>query len=568
MLKTFALRERQCLWSSMGRPGSPTCSRRCAASGKLTYDLTLAELRPGDTLDRGDHRIQAFEVEHGVNANGYALPRPSGRVASTSRRRARWACRRPVFGRLQAGEAVTGADGREVQPQQVLGPPRPGRKVVIAGDTRPARVVLEAAQGADLLVHEATFAAEEQERADETLHATAADVAQLARAAEVRMLALTHLSNRYFGPEIAREARAVFPETVVPRDFDIIDVRFPERRAAPRKRRGARGHTRRANCMAGMVQVAVARDLTEAEEIQTILRSAGIPSELHLAVEQHPTALADGPEGARGRRIARSGSARDRGDDRPRRAHRRPLANRPHPTSGRWRAPTTASGPSTTTGSFSRSSSRRASRGRRVLDVGCGTGRLAVALAEGGARVWGIDPSEEMLAQARAHDGGRRAQASLGRGASIQGRLVRGRGLPLGRPPARQAARLRRDTARSRAGRASRARHFRPESLDRFWISKVFPAIVEIDRARFPTEAQLAGELADAGFETVRTRRLTQTGRLDRGEALERIRGRYISTLQLLGDEELAEGLARRSASFGEVVEDAREWLVVAAERP
>src|SRR5918992_446948 len=134
-----------------------------------------------------------------------------------------------LFGRLQAGEAVTGADGREVQPQQVLGPPRPGRKVVIAGDTRPARVVLEAAQGADLLVHEATFAAEEQERADETLHATAAQVAQLARAADVRMLALTHLSNRYFGPEIAREARAVFPETVVPRDFDIIDVRFPER---------------------------------------------------------------------------------------------------------------------------------------------------------------------------------------------------------------------------------------------------------------------------------------------------------------------------------------------------
>ena len=107
---------------------------------------------------------------------------------------------------------------------------------------------------------------------------------------------------------------------------------------------------------------------------------------------------------------------------------------------------------------------------------------------------------------------------------------------------------------------------FAPESLDRFWISKVFPAIVEIDRARFPTEAQLAGELADSGFETVRTRRLTQTGRLDRGEALERIRGRYISTLQLLGDE--ARRRPARGARLPEVVEDAREWLVVAAERP
>jgi SAM-dependent methyltransferase len=108
---------------------------------------------------------------------------------------------------------------------------------------------------------------------------------------------------------------------------------------------------------------------------------------------------------------------------------------------------------------------------------------------------------------------------------------------------------------------------FAPESLGRFWISKVFPAIVEIDRARFPTEAQLARELTGAGFENVRARRLTQTGRLDRGEALERIRGRYISTLHLLGDEELAEGLARAERELPEVVEDEREWLVVAAER-
>jgi ribonuclease Z len=231
MLKTFALRGRQVPLTVYGPPGlGDLFGSLRRIFGKLTYELELVELRAGDALDRGDYRIAVFDVEHGVHANGYGLveaKRP-GRFDVDSAR-ALGVPEGPLFGRLQAGEAVVVADGREVRPEQVLGPPRPGRKVVLAGDTRPARVVLEAAREADVLVHEATFAAEEQERADETLHATAVDVAQLARAAGVKMLALTHLSNRYFGPEIAREARAIFPETVVPRDFDIIDVRFPER---------------------------------------------------------------------------------------------------------------------------------------------------------------------------------------------------------------------------------------------------------------------------------------------------------------------------------------------------
>jgi ribonuclease Z len=231
MLKTFALRGRQVPLTVYGPPGLVELFgslRRIF--GKLTYELELVELRAGDALDRRDYRIAVFDVEHGVHANGYELveaKRP-GRF-DVEAARALGVPEGPLFGRLQSGDPITSAEGREVRPDQVLGPPRPGRKVVLAGDTRPARVVLEAAREADLLVHEATFAAEEQERADETLHATAVDVAQLARAAGVKMLALTHLSNRYFGPEIAREARAIFPETVVPRDFDIIDVRFPER---------------------------------------------------------------------------------------------------------------------------------------------------------------------------------------------------------------------------------------------------------------------------------------------------------------------------------------------------
>jgi ribonuclease Z len=131
----------------------------------------------------------------------------------------------------------------------VLGPARAGRKVVLTGDTRPARSVLEMAIEADVLVHEATFGSEERQRAEETGHSTAADAAELARLAGVRLLALTHLSNRYFGGEILREARDTVAaadgetEVVVPRDFDMIDVRFAERGGPRLLKGGALGRT-------------------------------------------------------------------------------------------------------------------------------------------------------------------------------------------------------------------------------------------------------------------------------------------------------------------------------------
>jgi ribonuclease Z len=231
MLKTFALRGREVPLTVYGPPGLRDLFgilRR--VFGRLTYELTLVELEAGEVLDRSDYRLEAFAVEHGVSGNGYALievPRPGRFDLGEARRLG--VPEGPLFGRLQGGQTVELANGATIRPEQVLGPARPGRKVVIAGDTRAAPSVLEVARDADVLVHEATFAEEERERADETLHATATSAAELASAAGVRLLALTHLSNRYFGPEIVREARAIFAQTVVPKDFDIIDVRFPER---------------------------------------------------------------------------------------------------------------------------------------------------------------------------------------------------------------------------------------------------------------------------------------------------------------------------------------------------
>jgi ribonuclease Z len=242
MLKTFALRGREVPLTVYGPPGLKELFRVLQRIfGKLTYRVELVELRDGDVLDRGEYRVIAFGVAHGVIANGYAfaeVPRPGRFDLETAR--SLGVPEGPLFGRLQAGETVELPGGGEVRPDQVLGSPRPGRKVVLTGDTAPAATVLEVAREADVLVHEATFAEEERERADETLHSTAVGAAALAKAAEVRMLALTHLSNRYFGPEIAREAREVFPKTVVPRDFDIIDVRFRERGGPRLVKAGAR----------------------------------------------------------------------------------------------------------------------------------------------------------------------------------------------------------------------------------------------------------------------------------------------------------------------------------------
>jgi ribonuclease Z len=242
MLKTFSLRQREVPLTIYGPPGL----RELFASlkrvfGRLTYPVEMIEVRAGEALERDGYRILVFPVHHGVSAVGYAVveePRP-GRF-DVDAADALGVPNGPERGALQRGESITLDDGRVLTPDAVLGAPRRGRRIVMPGDTAPAEAVQLLSEGADVLVHEATFGEDERERAGETLHSTAVQAAEIARDAKVRLLALTHVSTRYFGPELGDEARTVFPETVVPRDFDVIEIPLPERGEPRLVKRGAR----------------------------------------------------------------------------------------------------------------------------------------------------------------------------------------------------------------------------------------------------------------------------------------------------------------------------------------
>jgi ribonuclease Z len=231
LFKTFSLRGRERPLEVHGPRGLvDLLGSLKRVVGKLSYEVRVVELEPGDVLERDGYRLAAFEVSHGVPAVGWSLieaTRP-GRF-DVEAADALGVPSGPARGALQRGESVTLPDGSVVSADQVLGPPRPGRKIVITGDTAPSDSIVEAAWGAEVLVTEATFSEEELERAQETMHQTAAQAAGIAQRANIGLLALTHLSNRYFGPEIAREAREIFPETVVPKDFDVVEVPFAER---------------------------------------------------------------------------------------------------------------------------------------------------------------------------------------------------------------------------------------------------------------------------------------------------------------------------------------------------
>jgi ribonuclease Z len=233
LLKTLALQGRAEEMRLWGPRGAAAIMRRAEGLGteKLTFPLVVHELEPGAEVKRKEYDLRAFQADH---RNGAAL----GFALVEHERRGRFdpdlartlgVPEGPLWGRIHKGEDITLDDGRVVRHAELVGPTRPGRTVVITGDTRPCKATIDAAMGADLLVHEATFGDEDAARAVETAHSTAREAAQVARMAGVRTLALTHFSARFSRDtgDLARDAREEFKgELVMAKDGLELQVDY------------------------------------------------------------------------------------------------------------------------------------------------------------------------------------------------------------------------------------------------------------------------------------------------------------------------------------------------------
>jgi ribonuclease Z len=232
LMRTMSLQGRTDPLRLWGPKGATRVLRRAESIGfeRLAFPVDVHELESGERVARNGYAISVFEVDHrGAVSVGFAIVEEErkGRF-NPELARELGIPEGPMWGKLHKGEAVTLGDGRVIESAVLVGPRRPGRTVVITGDTRPCAATIEAAQGADLLLHEATFGDEEAERAAETGHATAREAATVAKEAGVRRLLLTHFSARYSRDtaDLEREAKSVFSEVLLGRDGMEIDVPF------------------------------------------------------------------------------------------------------------------------------------------------------------------------------------------------------------------------------------------------------------------------------------------------------------------------------------------------------
>jgi len=193
------------------------------------FEIAIHELQPGEEVVLPGARVTAVPVDHRIPALGYVL-REAERPGEFHREKAAalGVPEGPLFGELQRGVGVV-VGGRRIEPHEVLGPARPGRTLVVSGDTRPCAALEQAARSADVLIHESTFVDADQARAVETQHSTAREASALAARAGVKRLLLTHFSSRYDDgmSALLAEAREEFPGVELAYDGLTFDVPLP-----------------------------------------------------------------------------------------------------------------------------------------------------------------------------------------------------------------------------------------------------------------------------------------------------------------------------------------------------
>jgi ribonuclease Z len=192
-------------------------------------DLQLLQINPGIIFDQDDFSITAFPVWHrGPDCYGYLFEEKNRRPFLPEQAEELAIPPGPWRRELVNGMSVTLPDGRHIHPDQVLGVERAGTRIAHVGDVGRTDELFTAVKQVDALIIEATYLKEETEMADQFAHLTAQKAAQLAAEAGVKHLILTHISRRYRERDVLAEAQAIFPNTVVARDFDAFQVRRGE----------------------------------------------------------------------------------------------------------------------------------------------------------------------------------------------------------------------------------------------------------------------------------------------------------------------------------------------------
>ena len=232
LFRTLALQGRTETMRLWGPRGAKKMLAEAVKFGaeRIPFPVEISELEPGASVKRSGYSIIPFAADHGgAPSLGYAMVEEARKGEfDPEMARTMNIPEGPLWGKLHRGEPVHSADGKIVDASKIVGPPRPGRRVVITGDTKPSDITIEISRGADLLVHEATFGDEEADRAAETGHTTARQAAELAAKAQVHSLVLTHLSARYSNDSqlLLKEAKEKFENVVVARDGMEVEVPF------------------------------------------------------------------------------------------------------------------------------------------------------------------------------------------------------------------------------------------------------------------------------------------------------------------------------------------------------
>jgi ribonuclease Z len=230
LLRTMGLQARETPIRLFAPAGGEAILEQAVNLGveRVPFEVQIHGLHPGDAIDRGEYSVTPFRSQHGGPSLGYVVAERE-RLGRFNPERARelGIPEGPLWGALHRGEPVE-LDGRTIPLADVVGAPRPGRKIVYTGDTRPARETISVAEAADLLIHEATFGRQEADRARQTGHSTAHEAATVGRKAGVLRLILTHFSPRYADDPRAleREARKVFPEALAAFDGMVVEVPY------------------------------------------------------------------------------------------------------------------------------------------------------------------------------------------------------------------------------------------------------------------------------------------------------------------------------------------------------